>query len=69
LRNAFKGVVRQLTEVRVPSGSLAYIQRDAVMVVSDPYINDRGHVVQEVLHNGAYRIVTEKQIGKRRSGV
>lgn len=67
LRNAFKGVVRQITEIRVPSGSLAYIRRDAVMVVSDPYINDRGHVVQEVLHNGEYKIVDEKKIGKRRS--
>jgi hypothetical protein len=67
MRKAFKGVVRQLTEVRVPSGSLAYIRRDAVMVVSDPYINDHGQVVQEVLHNGEYKIVQEKQIGKRRS--
>ena len=67
LKKAFKGVVRQITEVRAPSGSLAYIARDAVMVVSDPYIGPRGHVVQEVLHNGEYKIVREKQIGKRRS--
>ena len=67
LKNSNKSVTRRYENPRLVEGTLAYCRRDAAMVMSEPYVDHVGRLVQDVLVNGELRTVLEDTIGKRRS--
>ncbi len=67
LKNSNKSVTRRYENPRLAEGTLAYCRRDAAMVMSAPYFDHVGRLVQDVLVNGELRTVLEDTIGKRRS--
>ncbi len=66
-KNSNKSVTRKYENPRLVAGQLAYCRRDAAMIMSAPYFDSRGCLVQDVLVNGELKTVLEDSIGKRRS--
>jgi len=66
-KNSNKSVTRRFESPRHAAGHLAYCRRDAAMIMSAPYFDEYGRLVQDVLVNGELKTVSEDKIGKRRS--
>jgi hypothetical protein len=66
-KNQNKSTTRLYETPRVLPGILAYVRRDPAVVMTVPYFNDSGILVQDVLVLGELRTVAESAIGKRRS--
>lgn len=66
-KNSNKSVTRRYESPRLEEGQLAYCRRDAAMIMSKPYFDEYGRLVQDVLVNGQLKTVLEDSIGKRRS--
>jgi hypothetical protein len=66
-KNQNKTIVRRYEEPRMHAGLLAYIQRDPAVIMSTPYFNTSGVLVQDVLVAGELKTVPEAGIKKRRS--
>ena len=66
-KNSNKSVTRRFENPRFEEGNLAYCRRDAAMIMSKPYFDEYGRLVQDVLVSGQLKTVPEDSIGKRRS--
>jgi len=65
LEHIFRGPIRKMDNPRLPSGSLAYSRGQAVVVVTNPYIDEHGRLVQDVLQDSDMVTACEDQLGKR----
>lgn len=66
-KNSNKSITRKYENPRLEAGQLAYCRRDAAMIMTSPYFDEYGRLVQDVLVNGELQTVREDSIGKRRS--
>jgi len=67
LKSSYKSVTRRYETPRLVPGQLGYLIRDAAMIVSTPYFNGAGTLVQDILVSGELKTVPEDRIGKRRA--
>jgi len=67
LKSSYKSVTRRYEAPRMVPGGLGYLVRDTAMIVSTPYFNGVGILVQDILVNGCLQTVSEDRIGKRRA--
>ena len=67
LKQSNKSVTRRYENPRLLPGTLGYVRRDAAMIMTAPYFNEYGQLVQDVLVNGELKTVPEDSLGKRRS--
>jgi hypothetical protein len=65
LEHIFRGPIKKMDSPRLPSGSLAYTRGAAVVVVTDPYIDEHGRLVQDVLQNSDMVTALEDSLSKR----
>ena len=65
LEHIFRGPIKKMDNPRLPSGSLAYSCGRAVVVVTNPYIDQHGRLVQDVLQDSDMVTAREDSLGKR----